>query len=131
MSIRLGAVIRRVWLEAVSVFLLGAAILVFMGGVVPPYPAFVAVPGGGVLTVWCLNSVFWHWNELKPGERLARLFLGGLLGPAFVAEGLSQAREAPLDVYLYAGTLAAGLLLAGVMEVLLSLFRHSGPPPAS
>lgn len=128
MSTSWANVTRRIWFEAVTLFLLTVATrIVFAAGALSPYPAVVEVPGGGVLIVWCLNSVLWHWNEFELGERLARLFVGALVGPVIVAEGLIHALQLAPDPGLYGGILAAGLILAGMMEVLLSLFSHNGP----
>ena len=127
MRTRLSEAIRRLGFEAVSVFLLFAVITVVFGGRWPPYPAFVEVPAGAVLTVWCLNTVLWHWQEFRPRERLVRLLVGGLAGPALVAAGLAAVPGAP-DPRLYVATLAAGVLLAGMLEVIRAATRRRPPP---
>ena len=127
MRTRFGNVIRRLGFEAVGLFLLGAALRVVFDGAVSPYPAFVEVPAGAVLTVWCLNSVLWHWQEFRPRERLTRLLVGGLAGPAFVVVGFAAVPDAP-DRRLYVVTMAAGVLLAGVMEVFRAATGRRPPP---
>jgi hypothetical protein len=75
-----------------------------------------------VVTLWCLNTLFWRCQDLKARERLARIFVGVLAGPLCLVLILDHEHEA-LNPSLHPELSAAGLLLSGVMELGRAMFR--------